>query len=136
MRRDPKLVFGCASVLVVGIALACLGRLAAQEPAKLGNELAQAPPDASARQNPYQRQPDAVVAGKKLYRRHCATCHGAEGRGRDKAPDLHSPIIQKASPGTLFWFLRNGNLREGMPSWSRLPDQRLWQIITYLKTLE
>jgi len=26
-------------------------------------------------------------------------------------------------------------LKQGMPSWSRLPDQRLWQIVTYLKTL-
>ncbi len=40
-----------------------------------------------------------------------------------------------APPGVLFWFLKNGNLKEGMPSWSRLPDQRRWQLVTYLQTL-
>jgi len=35
----------------------------------------------------------------------------------------------------LFWFLRNGNLRQGMPSWSGLPDQQRWQIVSFLKTV-
>ncbi len=101
-----------------------------------GGELAKAPARAAARPNPYEGHADAIAAGKKLFKRHCAGCHGPEGRGRDTAPDLRSPAIQKAPPGTLLWFLRNGNLKEGMPSWSRLPDERLWQIVSYLKTLE
>jgi len=37
--------------------------------------------------------------------------------------------------GALFWFL-NGNLKHGMPpSWSRLPDERRWQLVSYLKSL-
>jgi mono/diheme cytochrome c family protein len=93
------------------------------------------PAGIAARQNPYEGSAQAALAGKKLYRRYCAQCHGPEGRGQGKAPDLHSPVVQNALPGTLFWFLKNGNLREGMPSWSHLPDERLWQLITYLKTL-
>ncbi len=77
-----------------------------------------------------------MLAGEKLYKRHCAECHGEDGGGRDKAPDLHSPVIQIASPGRLFWFLKNGNLKEGMPSWSNLPDQQRWQLVTYLQRLQ
>jgi hypothetical protein len=54
---------------------------------------------------------------------------------RERAPDLHSPVVREAAPGTLFWFLKNGNLKEGMPSWSRLPDQQIWQLVSYLRTL-
>jgi mono/diheme cytochrome c family protein len=63
-------------------------------------------------------------------------CHGLDGRGREKAPDLHAPFIQPVSPGRLFWFLKNGNLKEGMPSWSSLPDQQRWQLVTYLQSLQ
>ena len=36
----------------------------------------------------------------------------------------------------LAWFVRGGNLRHGMPSWSGLPELRRWQIVAYLKTLQ
>jgi hypothetical protein len=38
-----------------------------------------------------------------------------------------------ASPGTLFWVLRNGSLRRGMPSFAHLPEPARWQIITFLQ---
>ena len=104
--------------------------------AGFGSELAKAPESASGRSNPYEGNSEAVLAGRKLYRQHCAECHGAEGHGGEKAPDLHAPEVQKASPGRLFWFLKNGDLDAGMPSWSKLPDQRLWQLTSYLKTLQ
>jgi mono/diheme cytochrome c family protein len=102
----------------------------------LGGELAQTPERYRARSNSYERQPDAVKAGRKLFKHHCAQCHGDDARGSEEAPDLRADVIQNSSPGTLFWFLRNGNLKEGMPSWSRLPDERLWQLVSYLKTLK
>jgi hypothetical protein len=48
---------------------------------------------------------------------------------------LRSKEVQQASDGEIFWFLRNGNLRRGMPSWSSLPEPSRWQIIVYLKSL-
>jgi mono/diheme cytochrome c family protein len=120
-------------------ALLALGSpLLAKKPSKaqnLGEGLRQAPPEARAWTNPYAGRPGAVLAGQKLFSRHCAQCHGIGGRGKEKAPDLHGLFVQTQPPGVLFWFLRNGNLKEGMPSWSSLPDQQLWQIVTYLMTL-
>ena len=110
----------------------------ASHPKKARNpqsELAQAPVAAHSWKNPFEGRPEAVQAGKLLYDRHCAQCHGADGKGHGKAPNLHVPPVQSAAAGTLFWFLKNGNLKEGMPAWSRLPDQQLWQMVSYLQTL-
>ncbi|HUJ32940.1 MAG TPA: cytochrome c [Candidatus Acidoferrum sp.] len=97
--------------------------------------IAQAPASARERKNPYEGHPDALLAGAKLYRRHCAECHGLGGWGAERAANLHASDVQTASPGELEWFLRNGNVARGMPSWSGLPEQRRWQIVAYLKTL-
>jgi hypothetical protein len=48
---------------------------------------------------------------------------------------LRSKEVQQATDGQIFWFLRNGNLRRGMPSWSSQPEPSRWQIIAYLKSL-
>ena len=114
-----------------------LGRVEQTEKAvRTDSELGAAPPKAATRENPYAGQEQAVQAGRKLYQRHCASCHGDDGRGIEKAPDLHAGPIRRTPPGSIFWYLRNGNIREGMPSWSRLPDQQLWQLVTYLQSLQ
>jgi mono/diheme cytochrome c family protein len=96
--------------------------------------IAQAPAKARESKNPYEGDPDAVLAGKKLYLQHCAECHGKNARGMRNAVNLRTPQVQNATAGELVWFLRNGNLRQGMPSWSGLPEERRWQIVTYLKS--
>jgi mono/diheme cytochrome c family protein len=87
------------------------------------------------RANPFVGQAEAVAAGSRLFADHCAKCHGADALGRGKRPNLRSKEVQQAADGQIFWFLRNGNLRRGMPSWSSLPEPSRWQIITYLKSL-
>ena len=95
--------------------------------------IAEAPAKARDAKNPYEGDPDALLAGKKLYVQHCSECHGATARGMRNAVNLRSPEVQKATPGELEWLLRNGNLYHGMPAWSGLPEQRRWQIHTNLK---
>ncbi len=97
--------------------------------------LSDAPSKVQSLQNPYAGKPEAIQAGKKLFARHCATCHGADAKGHEDAPNLFSPQVQNATPGAKFWFLKNGNLKGGMPAWSRLPDQQLWQLVSYLQSL-
>ena len=97
--------------------------------------IAQAPAKARESKNPYEGDPDAVLTGKKLYLQHCAECHGKNARGMRNAVNLRTPQVQNATAGELVWFLRNGNLRHGMPPWSGLPEERRWQIVTYLKSL-
>ncbi|HZO99526.1 MAG TPA: cytochrome c [Terriglobia bacterium] len=106
------------------------------EPAENDPKIAQAPQKARALKNPLAGNPDAAAAGRKLYVRFCASCHGANAQGQGKAPDLRGPIVHEAAPGALFWFLKNGDMKQGMPSWSRLPDPQLWQLVTFLQSLQ
>jgi mono/diheme cytochrome c family protein len=98
--------------------------------------LEKAPAATRSRSNPFEGQPGAILSGRKLFLRHCAECHGEDGRGIGRAANLHSAAVRQAPPGEIAWFLKNGDLRAGMPSWSRLPEQRRWQIVSYLKTLQ
>jgi mono/diheme cytochrome c family protein len=85
--------------------------------------------------NPYAKQPDAIAAGSRLFADHCAKCHGPDALGRGKRPSLRTREVQSAADGEIFWLLKNGALRHGMPSWSSLPEPSRWQIIAYVKSL-
>jgi mono/diheme cytochrome c family protein len=88
------------------------------------------------RQNPFDNESAAVSAGAKLFRQNCSHCHGSEAMGQDKRPNLHSERVRAATPGELEWLLKNGSMKNGMPSWSRLPEQQRWQIVSFLKSLQ
>ncbi len=86
--------------------------------------------------NPYKDQPDAVAAGRRVFMDRCAHCHGEDAEGTRKRPSLRSSRVQQeATDGDLHWLLRNGSMAYGMPSWSKLGDPQIWQVITYLKSL-
>ena len=97
-------------------------------------QLAQVPDDARRRENPLEHDPDAAAAGRKLYGRHCANCHGAAGENGRRGPGLKVSEVQNATAGELFWVITNGNVRAGMPVWSRLPEPQRWQITKYLQS--
>jgi mono/diheme cytochrome c family protein len=86
------------------------------------------------RLNPYAGQADAVAAGGKLYGEHCSKCHGVELKGAGSKPPLRSETVRNATDGELFWMLKNGDLRHGMPSWSALPEPSRWQVIAFLRS--
>jgi mono/diheme cytochrome c family protein len=105
--------------------------VAANTWAGIGSLVAQAP--ASGATNPFEGNDQARRAGAKLYRRECASCHGVNREGLGHAPSLKSTEVTQASPGALFWVLRNGSLRQGMPSFAHLPEPQRWQIIAFLR---
>ena len=87
-----------------------------------------------ARANPYSGQADAVAAGGRLYADRCARCHGADLEGSHGKPSLKTDAVKNATDGELFWLLRNGDLRHGMPSWSGLPEPERWQVVAFLRS--
>jgi len=124
-----------ASALLLGSLVAGAEHIRGVDDRGVLAPIAHAPAKTRGWKNPYEGQSSAVAAGKKLYDQHCAECHGDDARGRNHAADLHSTGVQNATPGELVWFLRNGNLARGMPSWAGLPEQRRWQIVAYIKSL-
>ena len=101
-----------------------------------GSLVQQAPPKAAVMKNPLEDDSQALQAGAKLYERECSACHGTDRQGRGKAPPLDRPDIRGAPPGALFWVLRNGSLRTGMPSFASLPEPQRWQIISFLRSAQ
>ena len=95
-----------------------------------------APPSSVQLKNPYAGQHAAVVAGSRLYTTNCGSCHGIGGRGTGNIPALSQGPTQAASDGEVFWFITTGSVNNGMPAWGSLPEQKRWQIVTYLKSLK
>jgi len=101
-----------------------------------GAWLANVPPHDRYRVNPYGDQADAIAAGRRIFVDHCAHCHGETAEGTKKRPSLKSDRVQQqATDGDLHWLLVNGNRGQGMPSWVKLGDPQIWQVISYVKSL-
>ena len=91
-----------------------------------------APASAAESKNPYAGQRPAIQAGAKLYAANCAACHGQNGQGTGNIPALAGGPAEVANEGELFWFITNGDLNNGMPSWKQLPEQERWQLVTFV----
>jgi mono/diheme cytochrome c family protein len=92
-----------------------------------------APVEEASRLNPLATRTDAAAGGRKLFRQRCSACHGEDGRGTTKAPDLSQPAVQQQSDGALFWKISGGNSRQGMPAFSFLPEPQRWQLVLHIR---
>jgi len=99
------------------------------------SEIRKAPEKARAKRNPFEKDPNAVAAGRILFELRCAECHGENADGGKKGPSLRAVEIQDAEPGAIFWILTNGVVRKGMPVWSKLPEPQRWQLVSFIKSL-
>jgi alcohol dehydrogenase (cytochrome c) len=85
--------------------------------------------------NPMANDPDAVARGRRLYDQTCQTCHGGEGRG-DRGPALTTGVFPHGSgDGDIFRNIRNGVAGSGMPAFSVLTEDQIWQVISYIRSL-
>ena len=90
-----------------------------------------------ARPNPLASRPNSISAGALLYKENCEQCHKADAMGDgQKKPSLRTERIKSATDGDLEWFIRQGDLVHGMPSWSRLPEAQRWQLVAYLRSIQ
>ena len=94
-----------------------------------------APAGEASRINPLAARTDAAAGGRKVFQQRCASCHGDEGRGTLKAPDLTERDARAQTDGALFWKISRGNARTGMPAFSFLPEPQRGQLILHLRSL-
>ncbi len=84
----------------------------------------------------------AIMAGAALYPSHCASCHGADGRGHGPAGDPDTPPADLTAAhlwphpdGDLFWWITHGiaapDGHQAMPA-AALVDEQVWALIDYL----
>jgi len=127
---------GCPRRRPIGLLLAVLaGGLASSAEIRVRDATWTAPPEAAARTNPLSGRAGAAAGGGRLFDERCATCHGTDGRGTSKAPDLTTAEVQAQTDGELFWKLTSGNTRSGMPTFSFLPEGQRWQLTLHLRAL-
>jgi mono/diheme cytochrome c family protein len=94
-----------------------------------------APVAEAARVNPLAQRAGVEEGGRKLFQERCSTCHGEQGRGTTKGPDLTQVDVQAQTDGALFWKMSGGNARQGMPSFSFLPGLQRWQLVLHVRRL-
>jgi cytochrome c oxidase cbb3-type subunit III len=81
-------------------------------------------------------KPDSA-AGKRTFASTCANCHGLDGRGGERAPDIaERPRVQQLSDAQLFKIIENGIPETGMPAFHSLPSPTIKAIVIYLRTLQ
>jgi mono/diheme cytochrome c family protein len=94
--------------------------------------------------NPVKSDAESIKAGKALWTKHCASCHGKTGLGDGtkaaqldtEVGDLTTADTQKQSDGALFYKTLEG--RDDMPSFKKkIPDEdEIWQIVTFMRSLK
>ena len=123
-------------VLVFALVLTDAGHLA--------RTLAQGNPDAASVKNPVAATRESVAAGKAVYQRRCASCHGADGSGGagndliGPAPSLVDETWDHGSTdGEIFSVIKNGVPPDFMmvPWKDDLKDDEIWNVVNYLRSL-
>jgi glucose/arabinose dehydrogenase len=70
-----------------------------------------------------------------VYARNCLACHGKAGQGTGNVPSLVDGKLKGVQEGAIFWFITKGDKDNGMPSWAFLPEQKRWQVVTYVEAM-
>lgn len=86
----------------------------------------------------------ALEEGRAIYERHCADCHGPEGRGDGKQAislsprpgNLVSAQTSAKSDQDLLKIIANGRPRTAMTGWNeRLSDDEQRAVLAYIRSL-
>jgi mono/diheme cytochrome c family protein len=105
---------------------------------------AQGNPAAAKVSNPVPASPESIAAGKRVYTRYCAVCHGIGGEGGSgsdisaPAPDLTDNEWKHGSTdGEVFDVIKNGVPPAlNMEPWGdRIQDPDIWNVVNYVRTL-
>ena len=108
-----------------------------------------APEEFLAKTNPLPASAGTINAGKTLFLQTaqpvaCAMCHGNEGNGQGFMGAALIPpprnftcgkTMKELPDGQLFWIIKNGSPGTGMMSFAGLPDDQVWQLIHYIRSL-
>jgi cytochrome c oxidase cbb3-type subunit 3 len=108
---------------VASFAVLALHAASAQEAQKLG---AKRPPAAT-----------SVSGGQQTFDSTCAACHGLDGKGGERAPDIATrPEVTRLSDQDLLRVLRTGIPEKGMPPFAALGSAKLSALLTYVRSLQ
>lgn len=88
-------------------------------------------------QGPQQQRSAAAVHGKQTFASTCAGCHGLDGRGGERAPNIaENSKVQRLSDTEITSIIEDGIPGAGMPAFRSLGNSQIKAVITYLRTLQ
>jgi cytochrome c oxidase cbb3-type subunit III len=91
------------------------------------------PRETAASQNTEQRP----VLGRQIFENRCAGCHGLDGRGGERAPDIATRArTRRQSDASITHAIRVGIPSAGMPAFPTLDDSSLRALVAYLRFLQ
>jgi len=96
--------------------------------------------------NPVKSTPDTLAAGKVIYDKQCASCHGATGLGDGKSGTLLNPKPSNLadaswkhgpSDGEIFTLVKDGAKNTPMKGYaSKMTTQEMWSVVNYIRSLK
>jgi len=88
----------------------------------------------AAAQSPQAGDPKVIEAGRRHFEAHCAGCHGADGRGGERGPDIISTEqSRRRSANELSELIRRGIPAAGMPAF-QLPERELQELTAFIRS--
>jgi cytochrome c oxidase cbb3-type subunit III len=79
----------------------------------------------------------ANARAKATFENVCAACHGLDGRGGERGPDIASSAeVVRKTDEALLTILRLGKPSAGMPAFSSHGEARLHELVAYLRVLQ
>ncbi len=110
---------------------------------------ASAPKEYLEKKKPLRNEPRHLKKGKVLAHIKakplaCKQCHGMAGNGEGPMSLRMNPkprnftcnsTMDGISDGQLFWIIKNGSKGTSMPSYKHLSDEKVWQLIQYIRSL-
>ncbi|MBM3774045.1 MAG: c-type cytochrome [Acidobacteria bacterium] len=85
--------------------------------------------------NPYLKDPKAAEGGRAAFRVYCSPCHGIRGEG-GRGPDLTLGTYASGERDSdLFRTITEGVPGTEMPSYSNMPDEAKWHLVSFLRSI-
>jgi len=79
----------------------------------------------------------SIADGRQVFESRCTGCHGIDGRGGERAPDITtSAKTQRRSDSALAQIINNGIPSAGMPAFSTLDASTSRALVKYLRFLQ
>jgi mono/diheme cytochrome c family protein len=115
------------------------------------HKTAVAPADYLAMENPFDAEDpddDVIKAAKRIYKRKCKKCHGADGDGQGSAAEdieikptdfTTAGYFEEKQDGQLYWILEKGSEGTEMEAFgpgtdTNLSEEEMWKLITYMRS--
>jgi cytochrome c oxidase cbb3-type subunit III len=85
-----------------------------------------------------QEKPGSSInEGRQVLASNCAACHGIDGRGSERAPNIaDNPDVRRFSDAQLTGIITKGIPGTGMPAFHSLSSTRIRELVAYLRSLE